>query len=179
MGGRAKAAASEAQSLMAMDVGAAMALLKDEDKTTEFFAKIATLRAEIAKDLEAIGTADQIDRLLIKTRDNHTMSEEEIAGARTDAKTTRDAADRMNREAKQALEDAGAEAAKLIADADTASKKQTHQATIARKAAQTHEKQTAEILAATKVSRKEGEAILAKLQGKLAKAQELIVTLET
>ncbi len=178
MGGRAKVAAVEAKSMMAMDVSDAMAMLLDEDKTKKFFTQIAVLKGEIAKDLEAIGTAEQIDRLLLKTRNNHTMSEEELTGVRTEAAATRAAADSMHAEAKLALEDAGAQAVKLIEDADAAAKKQTAAAVSARKAAENHERETAEIVAATTATKKENKLIHANMLAKLAKAQELVDALQ-
>ncbi len=177
MGGRAKTAASEAQSLMAMDVGAAMALLKDEEKTTEFFNKIATLRAEIAKDLEAIGTAEQIDRLLIQTRDNHKMAAEELAKAKAESTATIGSANTLRTEAEKALEDAGAEASKLIHEANLFARNEKSEAETAKKKAVTDRKAAAEEKATAEIARSEAKVLLAKMQDKLAKAKDLVAAL--
>lgn len=179
MGGRAKVAVAEAQSLMAMDVTAALALLKDEDKMASFFEKLAALKSEIDKDLETLGTADEIDRLLLKTRDNHKMSEEELAKVKAEAAATNDKADGRLTEAKKALEDAGADANKLLMDAGTAAKKQTSEAEIAKKAAVTDRQKAAEEKTAAATDRAAAKVLLAKMQDKLATAQELVATLTT
>lgn len=85
MGGRAKAAVGKARAMTAVSFAEAMEMVKDKEKAEAFFARLEACKAGISAEFDKSLTIDEIDRLLIQTRNNHNMSAEELAGAQKDA----------------------------------------------------------------------------------------------
>ncbi len=86
MGGRAKTAVSQARAMTAVSFAEAMEMVKDEEKAQAFFTKLEGLKAEIGKDYDKSLMIDEIDRLLIQTRDDRHMAGEELENAKVEAK---------------------------------------------------------------------------------------------
>lgn len=86
MGGRAKTAVSQARAMTAVSFAEAMEMVKDKEKAQAFFTKLEAFKAEIEKDYDKSLMIDEIDRLLIQTRDDRHMVGEELEGAKVEAK---------------------------------------------------------------------------------------------
>lgn len=85
MGGRAKAAVQEAKAMTALSFAEAVSIMKDNDAVQAFFAKLEALKVEITREVDKTLTIEQIDRLLIQTRNDRNMAAEELAGAKAKA----------------------------------------------------------------------------------------------
>ena len=85
MGGRAKAALAEARDMTAVSFAEAMGMVKDKEKTEAFFDRLEGLKAEISQEQDKGLTIEEIERLLIQTRDDRNMAREELEAARAKA----------------------------------------------------------------------------------------------
>ena len=113
MGGRAKAAAQKVS--QATEIGSIedlIALVQDEDKVKAFLVSLNRLKTELNDAVMATAKLDEIDGLLIRARDNQRMAAEELDQAKRQAVDIKAKA-----KVESGLDEATAEAAKILATA--------------------------------------------------------------
>ena len=151
MGGRAKAAVAEARELTAVSFAEAMEMVKDKEKAEAFFGRLEALKREINAEIDKSLTIEEIDRLLIQTRDDRNMAAEELEGARADA--------------KKILADSGAAARQASEDRDRRSRDRE-------RAVGLREKTVSDREARFKAAAEQAEAAMAEREGLIATRED-------